>query len=207
MKTKFYTIALMLGIGVQLASCGGGEKEEAPKEDTTAKVEEPKEPAYEYKYKVEEVDMAPRWAVTMGDSTDLAGIGEFMGKNMPMVGKGVDPQKMAQEGPFSISYDFSTEKKFYVAVGMYVTDSTMKVKSPRKLEKISGGKALKVVYLGNYMDIMPAYNDIEQYMNEKGLQPAYNWAMEQYVNDPGLEKDTAKWETHIYFPVVPVAGN
>lgn len=207
MKTNIYTIALMVGISVQLVSCGGGEKkEEAPKTDTTAKAEELKEPEYQYTYKVEEVDLSPRWAVVQGDSTDLAGYGAFMGKYMPSVGKGLDPKKMAQEGPFSIAYNFSKEKKFYAVVGFYVTDSTMKVKTPRKLEKMAGGKALKVVYLGDYEKIEPAYMDIEQYMKEKGLKNAYEdrRALEQYMNDPGMEKDTAKWQTDIYVPVVPV---
>ena len=31
-----------------------------------------------------------------------------------------------------------------------------------------------------------------------------NW--EQYISDPMTEKDTAKWQTDIYFPVVPATG-
>lgn len=201
-KTKFYAIALVLGVSMQLVSCGGEQKrEDAPETDTTAMVEAPKEPAYAYKYTVEEVEMAPRWALVIGDSTDLAGFGTFIGKNLPTVGKGIDAKKIEQTGPFSIAYNFSKDKKFYAVTGIFVNDSTIKVKSPRKLEKIYAGKALKVVYLGDYNKIEPAYMDIEQYMKEKGLRATGNMAMEQYMNDPMVEKDTAKWETHIYYPV------
>lgn len=201
-KSTLYTIALVLGLGMQLVSCGGGEekKEETPAQDT-AKAEEPKEPAYEYKYTVEEVEVAPHWAVTIGDSTTVDQLHDFFMKNFPLLGKFVASKKQEPNAPMAMYYNFSTDKKFYTVAAMYVEDSTLRVKAPMKLEKLYAGNALKVVYMGNYEDMMPAYADIEQYMKEKNLTAA-GAPWEQYISDPGVEKDTAKWQTDIYFPVM-----
>lgn len=206
MKLNIFTLASLFGASLFIASCGGGEdKKETPAEDTTAKAEVPAEPVYEYKYKVEEVEVAPRWAIVVGDSLMLADVGPFMEKTYPAIGKFMGSKKIEPEPPFSVTYNFSKDKKFYMNAGMYVNDSTLKVKAPMKLEKMYAGKAVKVVYLGNYSKIEPAYMDIEQYMKEHNMQPA-GAPWEQYMNDPMTVKDTAQWETHVYFPVMPAEG-
>lgn len=201
MKIKFLSVALLLGLSSSLVGCGEGEeKKEEPKADTTSVVEEPEEPAYEYTYKVEEVSVEPHWAVTIGDSVSLADMQSFFGKNFPALGKFVSQKKMEAQAPLAFYTNFSMDKKFYTVAAMYVNDSTLKVKSPMKLEKLYSGKAIKVVYTGDYKNMMKAYEDMEAYMKEKNLMPVGpNW--EHYITDPMLEKDTTKWETDIYFPV------
>lgn len=202
MKAKFLPLSLVLGLSLSLVACGGEEKkEEAPKEDTTAKVEEPKEPAYEYTFEVTEVDVTPRWIVAISDSTDMSGLKPFFEKNFPALGKFCGSKKIQPEPPVAFYTNFSTEKKFYTTAAMYVNDSTLKVKAPMTLQKTYAGKALKVVYKGAYENMMKAYDDIMAYMKEKGMSPnGANW--EQYITDPMTEKDTTKWQTDIYFPVL-----
>lgn len=203
MKTKLFSIALL---SLLLVNCGGEEKkEEAPKQDSTV-AEEPKEPAYEYTYQVSEVDVEPRWVVTIGDSTMLSDVPAFFQKNMPMVGKtaGMKEKDMTQP-PLGIYYNLSPDKKFYTKAAIVITDSTRKVKAPGKLEKLPATTALKVVYLGDYMKMDKAYADLTAYAAEKGMTPTgLHW--EQYMNDPMTEKDTAKWQTDIYLEVKPAAG-
>lgn len=201
MKMKFLPITLVTVLSYTLVNCGGSEeKKEEPKADTTVVVKDTV-PAYEYKYKVEEVDVKPRWAVTIGDSTAVDGLKDFFMKNFPLLGKCSNMKKEEiTDAPLALFYDFSEEKKFYTVAAMYIKDSTRKVKAPAKVEKLYGGKALKVVYMGAYEKTGDAYNDLMQYMEEKGMAPA-GAPWEQYVTDPGLEKDTLKWQTDIYFPV------
>ena len=204
MKKTILPLAIILGLSISFTSCGGGEeKKEEPVKDTTTVVEEPLPPAREYKYTVEEVDVTPRWAVTIGDSTAVDGLKEFFMKNFPMIGKCSGMKKEdIKDAPLAIYYDFSETKKFYTVAAMYINDSTKKVKAPAKVEKLYGGKALKVKYLGAYEKTGDAYTDLMAYMEEKGMVPA-GAPWEQYVTDPGMEKDTLKWQTDIYFPVMP----
>lgn len=203
MKTKFLTLTSIAAMAIGIISCG--EKKEEPKEepakDTTAVKEEV--PAYEYTYKVEEVDVTPRWAVTIGDSTTIDQLSDFFMKNFPALGKAASLKKEEMtDAPFALYYDFAFDKKFYTKACMYISDSTRKVKAPAKVEKMYGGKAVKVVYFGAYEKTETAYNDIMAYIEENKFQIA-GAPWEQYVTDPGMEKDTAKWQTDIYFPVVP----
>jgi len=202
MNTKFLSLALFMGLSFTLVNCGGEEKkeEEAPKEDTTAVVEEA--PKYEYTYKIEELDVMPRWVVAIGDTTTVDKLGPFFEKNFPILGKYVTSKKMKAEMPAAYYYDFSVDKPFYTLAAMYVNDSTLKVKEPMKLQKMPGGKAIKVQYFGAYEKTETAYNDMMAYMEEKGWMPA-GAPWEQYMTDPGMEKDTAKWQTDIYFLVAP----
>ena len=61
-----------------------------------------------------------------------------------------------------------------------------------------GGKALKVVHLGSYDDLMIPHTAMENYLKENDLTME-GPALEEYVTDPGNEPDTSKWETHIYY--------
>lgn len=61
------------------------------------------------------------------------------------------------------------------------------------------GPVLKVVYKGDYADMMSTYNDIDIYMAANGFTMSANpW--EEYVTDPTTETDTANWITVIYYP-------
>ncbi|HYG50577.1 MAG TPA: GyrI-like domain-containing protein, partial [Flavobacteriales bacterium] len=96
------------------------------------------------------------------------------------------------------------DKKFFTEAAIVVKDSTLKVKAPGKLKKLPAGKALKVVYMGDYMNMEKAWADVTQYAKEKGYTETMV-AWEQYVTDPGMEKDTTKWQTDIYLGVTPPA--
>lgn len=200
MNNKIIILALA---ATTLFSCGGQkeEKTEEVKTDTTAKEEA--KPEIHYSYKIEEVDVVPQWAVTIGDSTKVDELQTFFSTNFPKLGKlGNFKKEDFFSPPLALYYDFSMDKKFYTVAAMYVKDSTRKVKAPAKLEKLYGGKALKVEYFGAYENMTTAYDEMMMYMEEKGLRPAGpNW--EHYISDPMLEKDTTKWQTDIYFPVQP----
>lgn len=199
MKIKF--IAGLLAL-TALGSCGGEQKENESTEnkDTVAATRDTVA-AYEYKYEVAEEDIAPSWWIYIGDSTNNNGLQEFFGKNFKTVYEFAAKNKQPDMPVLAVFTNWSETKNFYTRAGRGVTDSTLKVKGNIKLEKFYTGKALKVKYMGNYgPEMMTAYNDIAHYMEEKGYDiNGDSW--EVYVTDPGIEKDTTKWETLIYFPV------
>jgi effector-binding domain-containing protein len=69
-----------------------------------------------------------------------------------------------------------------------------------KIKKSYGGKTAFVVYHGPYDKTAGAYSDIKAYITENNLK-INGEPCETYVTDPGLERDSSKWITNIYFPV------
>ncbi len=67
-----------------------------------------------------------------------------------------------------------------------------------------GGKALVVDFLGDFALTAEAHAALEDYMADKKLQ-SIPPVLEEYVTDPNLEPDTAKWLTRvIYFVTAKV---
>lgn len=67
---------------------------------------------------------------------------------------------------------------------------------------VPASKAVYVDYYGAYDKSMDAHNSIDKYLASK------NWkqkipVIEQFVTDPGMEKDTSKWLTKIIYLVEP----
>lgn len=75
-------------------------------------------------------------------------------------------------------------------------DAKLKSKAWERYD-IPPSKALLVEYHGDYMNMMGAHNAIKNYMKEKNLSEMM--VMEEYVTDPGTEKDSSKWLTNIYY--------
>lgn len=69
------------------------------------------------------------------------------------------------------------------------------------LEKFEtpAGKVLLIEYFGDYNKSINAHYAMDSYMKEKGLTQTF--VIEEYANDPMVEKDTAKWQTNIFYLV------
>jgi effector-binding domain-containing protein len=208
MKKLFLIPAALFLSQAMITSCGEKKeekKEEAPKEDTVAVVEEPKD-TYEYKYEASVVDQQPRWMVMIANKDmTVDKIGATLGKDYGKIGKAVGKAR-AEEAPFAIYEGWtSPDAPFTMYSAVFVTDSTLKVKAPLELKKVPAGKAVKVTYFGDYSKTEQAHMDIAHFIEFNKMQIAGNpW--EQYVTDPMMEKDTAKWQTDIFYPVIVSAG-
>lgn len=65
---------------------------------------------------------------------------------------------------------------------------------------IPAGSAYKYVHMGAYEETEAAHNAINQYMYSTGNLPT-GAPWEIYVTDPGMEPDTSKWVTEIWYPI------
>lgn len=65
---------------------------------------------------------------------------------------------------------------------------------------VPAGKMAMTPYYGDYAKNMPAHVAMDAYIKAKGLTH-YGNVIEEYVTDPGMEPDTAKWLTNIYYMV------
>jgi effector-binding domain-containing protein len=82
--------------------------------------------------------------------------------------------------------------------------AVMEVANGVKLEGVEkfetpASKVLMIEYFGAYDKSARAHYAMDAYMKEKGLTQAS--VIEEYANDPMTEKDTAKWQTNIFYLV------
>lgn len=75
-----------------------------------------------------------------------------------------------------------------------------KLPSKYALMTNEGGNAVKAIHKGAYDKLEATHNEIAKFMEFKKLQ-SNGAPWEVYVTDPGVEKDTAKWITEVYYPV------
>lgn len=59
-------------------------------------------------------------------------------------------------------------------------------------------KAYLINYFGDYQKMKPAYEAMNEKLKTLGRENP-DMVVEEYVSDPMTEKDTAKWNTKIYF--------
>ena len=78
-------------------------------------------------------------------------------------------------------------------------DAKTKVKGYETMV-VPAGKNLHIAYWGGYHGTGTAHMAIDDYMKEKNLLQETP-IIEEYVTDPGVEKDSTKWLTNIYYPV------
>jgi effector-binding domain-containing protein len=70
-----------------------------------------------------------------------------------------------------------------------------------KASVIKAGKAVVAHYFGFYQFTVYGHDAAKKYINSRHKEISGPF-WEAYVTDPGIVKDTAKWQTDIYFPVV-----
>ena len=123
----------------------------------------------------------------------------FFGKNYPKMGGDLKSNKIEMMGAPSAIYfswdDKTMETECAAVIG--VANGT-KVKG-WEIYSVPASKILHIAYLGAYDKVMIAHAGMDEYMKEKGL--TQTMVIEEYANDPMVEKDTAKWLTNIYYVI------
>jgi effector-binding domain-containing protein len=127
-------------------------------------------------------------------------VGEFYANHFPSIMQSVGQAKLQPSGPPSgVYYKWDEQNgEAELAAAIPVSDPKAKVAGYETIS-LPASKALKVEYYGAYDKSMDAHMAIDSYMKEKGMTNGN--VIEEYVTDPGMEKDTAKWLTNIYYLV------
>lgn len=152
----------------------------------------------EVKYEIKELEWPEaNYIGSKKETVEFAKLPEFFGKNFGAVFGEITKQKIQSESAPSaifMSYDEANGK----------TDVAAVVKVPKDV-KIKGfenhifppAKVLHIEYYGDYEKSAAAHYSMDSYMKNKGLSQTA--VIEEYVTDPGTEKDTAKWLTNIFY--------
>lgn len=150
---------------------------------------------------VKEVDFAGGTYATIRKTVPFADIAQFFSTNYPIIGKEMARNKSNMAGnPFGFYYNYDDKaQKTDMAAAIPMTGEKAMGNGITTV-KLPAGKSLCVDYYGDYSKTAPVYDAIEQYARDKHLQTEAP-ATEEYVTDPMMEKDTAKWLTRICFPI------
>ncbi|MBK9523464.1 MAG: SRPBCC family protein [Bacteroidetes bacterium] len=149
--------------------------------------------------KVEEVKIPSSHYLSVHDTATVATIGMTLGKNYGVIGEAMKKQNLEMAGsPFAFYFSESSVN-FDLAAAIPV-NKPGKADGNVQAGEIKAGNALLVRFFGPYELTAKAHTAIHEYIgahNKKIIGAPW----EVYVTDPGLEKDTAKWETDVYYPV------
>lgn len=108
-------------------------------------------------------------------------------KNLPPTGE-----------PITVFHNFSS-LSFDIEVCLPISKLIVVPQGMSCYEK-SQQKTLMIRYTGPYNLISKPYKALQNYINDNGLNiSGPTW--EEYITNPALETDTTKWQTNIYFPV------
>lgn len=102
--------------------------------------------------------------------------------------------------PMSRYYKWDEENQFTVFENCVPVNKEVKGKGRVRYQVIPETRAVMGMHFGPYDETMYMYNALDEFIKEFGLEEAAG-PIEEYVTDPMMEPDTAKWQTNIYFPV------
>lgn len=163
------------------------------------KVSESMPKTAESSVKVEVVDVATQAAYTIKASVKMNEIanklGEIYGKIIGLLEK----NKVEIVGPpFLITHKYTPEA-LEMEAGLPVANLGKSSGEINAIE-IKAGKAATAIHYGAYETSEKTYLAIEEWIKQNNKQ-IIGSPWEVYITDPGLEKDTTKWQTQIYFPI------
>ena len=153
----------------------------------------------EKEIKVEATTVQAMNYLAVRDTASISTIGQKLGMNYKMIGDAMKKQKLNMAGaPFTIYY---TESKTNWELDAAIpTDKAGKADGKVKPGMIKAGNAVVAHYFGDYMKMSSAYEAIKKWIAQNNkVKTGAPW--EVYLSGPGTEKDTAKWQTDVYFPV------
>lgn len=155
-------------------------------------------------YKMEAA-MTPAWMVmTIADSATESDISQKFGMLYGEIGAAMEKQGLKQAGaPFAIyenvQHNPDGSMKFWFKAGIPV-DKKGKNAGRVVYSETKATEAVKCNYYGGYNNMEACHNAIHQHISDNG-KTISGAPWEVYVTDPGMEPDSTKWLTEIYYPV------
>ncbi len=153
-------------------------------------------------YTIETSSVPSTPCLTILDSADMSNtneIGQKYGMMYHEIGEYMAKHNLKMAGaPFGIMVKMDGAK--YIWEAAIPTDKLGKSDGRITAKNSYSGDVAVVKYFGSYEKTHSAYEAAFKWIGNNGKSPNGNpW--EVYVTDPGMEKDTAKWETDIYVPI------
>lgn len=150
-------------------------------------------------YEIKELNWEAKTFYGVKANLSMDKISAFFGESYGKIGVALGKAKAQPIGmPKAIYFTFDEKTMMTdVAAVMEVANGT-KLEGVEKFET-PASKVLLIEYFGAYDKSQNAHYAMDAYIKQKGYTQGF--VIEEYANDPMLEKDTAKWQTNIYYLV------
>jgi hypothetical protein len=152
-------------------------------------------------YEIKEMDWTEErtYFGTKTNNLTMEKISPFFAENFPKIWGDLEKAKVTPaSAPTCLCFKWDDATKSGDFAAVLAADKKAPVKGWEKYT-VPAGKVLKVEYFGAYDKVGAAHEAMGKYMKEKGLTQGL--VLEEYVTDPMSEKDTAKWQTNIYYTI------
>jgi effector-binding domain-containing protein len=145
------------------------------------------------------LDLPAQYYLAVHDTASVATISNKLGQAYGKIMEAAAKQKLEPSGPpFAIYYSQSnTQFDFDAAlpIGKAGKSEGMVMAAQR-----SARRAVCVAFYGDYSQTPLAHETADAFIrNNNKTTTGPPW--EEYVSDPGLEKDTSNWLTKVYYPI------
>lgn len=125
----------------------------------------------------------------------------FYSSNAPRVFEAIRQAGLSPFFPACLFYTWDVNnQETDMAIGIPVVNADGFRSDSFEVVQVPASKALYADYFGPYDQSMDAYGAIDKYLATHGLEQKYP-IIEQYYNNPQLEKDSSKWQTRIIYLV------
>lgn len=121
----------------------------------------------------------------------------FFAENWPKISKELEKENIKSNmSPCGFFYSWDEKTAMTDCVAAINVPNGKTIKGFEKYV-LPASKVLSVPYYGPPEKSIDAHYAMDQYIKENKLN--YSFVIEEYVTDPSLEKDTARWLTNIYY--------
>jgi effector-binding domain-containing protein/carbon monoxide dehydrogenase subunit G len=145
-------------------------------------------------------DVAEQWIVSVrSKNVGMDQIASFIEGSYGKIGAYLGEKKVQPAGPPGLIMHKWDEKGSDVEAFMPVA-AKVDAKGDITSQQLKYKKAVAVEYFGDYAKMEQTYTDLEKWMETNKVK-AIGSPWEVYITDPMTEKDTAKWQTNIFYPV------
>lgn len=139
--------------------------------------------------------------ISVIDSCSWSDIGLKMGEMFGELAGFMKSNKLEHAGyPLTCYIKWDEENQFAVFENCIPVNKMVDGKGRVGCKTMGETRAVMGTHFGPYEETAYLYYALDEFVAEFGLEEA-GGPMEEYVTDPMMEPDTAKWQTHIYFPV------
>jgi effector-binding domain-containing protein len=146
-------------------------------------------------------DLGERPVLSVVDSCSFADIDKKMAQVFGEIMALQKSSKFVQIGaPVSIYRKWDEARQFAVFENCIPVKESVPVKGRVQFKVIPAGKAITAMVKGPYSQLYQVYMEMDEYVKDFKLVEA-SGPMEEYIIGPGIEPDSSKWQTVIYFPV------
>lgn len=150
-------------------------------------------------YEIQELNWDAKTYYGKRDKMEFSKMAEYIGKTYGLVGEALAKAKVTPIGaPKAIYFSFDETTLIGDFAPVIEVPNNTKLNGVDKFET-PAAKVLMIDYYGSYEKSSQAHQAMGRYMKEKGLTESF--VLEEYITDPMMEKDTAKWLTKIYYGI------